>query len=104
MKGFIKKQGTYWAIIAVFFGGWLWTVTINDIYTKNTAEKARRLDTLAIELENKVNKLNYEWKEHIKTRERLEGGSEAMRKIRALEHRVDVMGDVLTKWRIDGPD
>ena len=102
MKEFIKKQGIYLPIIAFLFVGWLWTVTINDIYTKSTAEKARRLDALAVELENRVNELSGAWEVYIVTRERLESGSGAMRKINALEHRMDVMGDILTKWRLDG--
>ncbi|KKL76557.1 hypothetical protein LCGC14_2043680 [marine sediment metagenome] len=102
MKDFLKKQSIYWAVIAIFFVGWLWTVTIHDIYTKNTAEKARRLDALTVELESRANELNGAWKTYIETRERLESGSEAMNKISALEHRVDMMGDVLTEWRLDG--
>ncbi len=102
MKDFLKKQSIYWAVIAIFFVGWLWTVTIHDIYTKNTAEKANRLDSLAVELESRVNELSGAWEVYIVTRERLESGSEAMRKINALEHRMDVMGDILTKWRLDG--
>ena len=101
MKEFIKKQGIYLPIIAIFFVGWLWTVTIHDIYTKNTAEKANRLDSLAVELESRVNELSGAWKTYIETRERLESGSEAMNKISALEHRVDVMGEVLVMWRLN---
>jgi len=102
VREFLKKQCIFWPIIAFFFVGWLWTVTIRDIYTKDTVEKARRLDSLATELENKVNELDGAWEVYIVTRERLESGSEAMRKINALEHRVDVMGDVLTEWRLNG--
>ena len=102
MKDFLKKQSIYWAVIAFFFVGWLWTVTIHDIYAKDTVERARRLDSLAIELESKVMGLNKSWEIYLETRERLESGSEAMNKISALEHRVDVMGDILTKWRLDG--
>ena len=101
MKKTMKKQGPYWLIIAFLLVGWLWTVTIHDIYVKDTVEKARRLDSLAVELENRVNELDGAWEAYIVTRERLESGSEAMRKINALEHRIDVMGDVLAKWRAE---
>ena len=109
MKEFLKKQSPYWLIIAFLLVGWLWTVTIHDIYARDTVEKTARLnahalelETLAVELESRVNELDGAWEVYIVTRERLESGSEAMRKIKALEHRVDVMGDVLTKWRLDG--
>ena len=102
MKDFLKKQSIYWAVIAIFFVGWLWTVTIHDIYTKNTAGNARRLDALAIELESRANGLNEAWKTYIETRERWKNGSEAMNKISVLEHRIDVMGDILTEWRLNG--
>ena len=102
MTRLLKKQSTYWAIIAIFFIGWLWVVTIHDIYTKNTAERARRLDTVAIELESRANGLSEAWKTYIETRERWKNGSEEMNKISVLEHRMDVMGDILTKWRLNG--